>query len=249
MLRRFVELSLEELPVELSAHADADSAWPVLAAGGWHVLVTDLMLPGISGLELLERLAALPEAPPGRTIVFSAGLRAEARARLEALGVWRLLAKPVSAVALARSVSEAIEPPQADVAAASGPATGPASRPAPGPRAGETAEQARAIDESFGGDAALFHAYRARCLQQFPQDLRDGDAALAASDAPALRRVAHNLKSVLLLLGEPDASALARRLETEATGGETIVPALWRALRGRVASMLAPGTALDAGPR
>ena len=75
-------------------------------------------------------------------------------------------------------------------------------------------------NEVQGGDAALYRAFLASCLQQFPDDLRQGDAAVAAADAPALRRVAHSLKSVLLLLGEAEASDAARRLEHAAEAAD-----------------------------
>ncbi|MCP5287365.1 MAG: Hpt domain-containing protein, partial [Burkholderiaceae bacterium] len=82
------------------------------------------------------------------------------------------------------------------------------------------AGEAAAIAAHFGGDATLYRAFRASCLQQFPADLREGDAAVASDDAPRLRRVAHSLKSVLLLLGEEDASATARRLEHAAEAAD-----------------------------
>lgn len=247
LLRRFVELSLEELEIELSAHPDVASAWPVLAEARWRLLITDLMLPGVSGFELLERLAATPSANAGRAIVFSAGLQGPARARLQALGAWRLLTKPISALLLADCVAEGLAMPgreSSEPAAGNGHPGAPAGPTAPGTSAAATAERyeddggpaarSRAIEASFGGDAGLFHRYRATCLIQLPSDLAAGDAALAAGDMPGLRRVAHNLKSVLQLLGHPVGSALARQLEEDAAAGGTDAGGLWSRLRSRV---------------
>lgn len=74
----------------------------------------------------------------------------------------------------------------------------------------DTTEQQHALQLFFGGDADLFHAFRQACAAQFPQDLAQGHAACAAADWPAVRRTAHNLKSVLLTLGYP---ALSREAE------------------------------------
>jgi HPt (histidine-containing phosphotransfer) domain-containing protein len=45
--------------------------------------------------------------------------------------------------------------------------------------------------------------------------------ALAAADLPALRRLAHSLKSVLQTLGHDAASAQARQLEADAAAGRS----------------------------
>ena len=76
---------------------------------------------------------------------------------------------------------------------------------------GIVVEQAT-VERHFAGDRALFLAYRASCVAQFTNDLRQGDDACARADAPALRRLAHSLKSVLLTLGQPEASERARQL-------------------------------------
>ena len=71
----------------------------------------------------------------------------------------------------------------------------------------------QAWQEYFEGKRERFDASRGACLDQFRQDVREGDAASAAGDLQALRRVAHSLKSVLLTLGYPHMSAQARALE------------------------------------
>ena len=77
-------------------------------------------------------------------------------------------------------------------------------------------DEAQAIATHFAGDEFLFKAYRASCLQQFPADIRQGDAACTAQDWPALRRLAHSLATVLLTLGHPAQSVRARQLENGA---------------------------------
>ena len=95
--------------------------------------------------------------------------------------------------------------------------TNPAAKPAPATNTAETL----AIATHFGGDAQLFTTYRAACLEQFAADVQAGDAAAQAHDWPALRRLAHSLATVLLTLGRPQDSLVARALEDAAAVADT----------------------------
>lgn len=222
-LRRFVALALEDLDLDLVACVDVPSAMAALQAGPARLLITDLMLPGESGQSLLERLHREPGLKgAARVAVFSAGLTVAVRQRLEGLGVWRLLSKPVSVADLAACVTDALSD------------EGPA---APMPAVGVTAVDATsAIDRHFGGNADLYRAFRASCLAQFAEDLRQGDAACRSEDTDQLRRIAHSLKSVLLTLGHHAASQAARELEDHAAAadGSAARPA-WIRLRDQIA--------------
>lgn len=239
-VRRLVALALDGQPIELLSCADGEAALAVLQAGPVQVLVTDLMMPGISGLDLLRRLAREPALRGGAELVaFSAGIDAAIRQQLQSLGVRRMLSKPVSLQALEDVVMEA-------VASASAPGVAPDAEPEP-PLAAETepghaapADEARAISIHFGGDAALFHEFRRSCLPQFVRDLAEGDAAFERSDAPAVRRLAHSLKSVLATLGHAEAAALARKVETAAQGGQLgAAQAPWGVLRAHLQTLAA----------
>jgi CheY-like chemotaxis protein len=108
-IRRFVGLVLEDLPVEVLTCADAAAARELLRQGPVALLITDLMMPGESGFELLASLVADPALRAGALLaVFSAGLNATTRARLEGLDVWRELDKPVSVLELEDCVMQAL---------------------------------------------------------------------------------------------------------------------------------------------
>lgn len=195
-LQRFVAMALEDEAVRLQACTSVDEALLALAAQGFDLVITDLMMPGRSGHDLL---AALQQRPAlrgaARLAVFSAGLNATVRQQLEGLGVSRFLSKPCSLADLRACVSDLRT-------------TGPAPA-APSPHRA-------AIDTYFGGNGALYQAYLARCREQFPLDLASGHEACARGDTHALRLLAHSLKSVLQTLGHADASDIARRLEEDA---------------------------------
>lgn len=205
-IARFVDLALQELPehdpaapavalVHVRSLAEARAA---LAEGGWRLVVSDLMLPDGSAEALLdEGLALAPQAPTW--VVFSAGVSEDRRRVLAERGVARTLRKPVSLLELMDTVATLLRDP-----AGAPPVPAPAAA-APDP-----------VQQHFGGDRELYESFRASCLERFADDLAEGAAATAAADAAALRRVAHGLKAVLALIGQPALAAQAAALEDAA---------------------------------
>jgi DNA-binding response OmpR family regulator len=218
-IRRFVAMALEEMPITLVEAGSLAEAEAALAAGPVVLLISDLMLPDGSGMALLQALAADPARRAGaRLAAFSAGISAERRSQLEALGVDEVIAKPASLAALEGCVQRALD--GASAAAA--------------PAAAET-PAADVVERHFGGDRALYEAFSDACYGQFTLDLRQGDAAEAAGDLPALRRLAHSLKSVLQTLGHDEASRTAAALEALAAEGDRArAPAAWARLKAAV---------------
>jgi DNA-binding response OmpR family regulator len=204
-IARFVGMALEELPVELVVCTSVAKALDALRAQPVRLVITDLMLPGESGLSLLQ---ALQDQPALRReallVVFSAGVTTDVRQQLNALQVWRILSKPASVAALEACVRDALQ------------LTAEAERLTGGTEVDLTAEERLAITTHFAGDTALFRAYRDSCFTQFSADCLAGDQAMAVQDAPALRRLAHSLATVLLTLGYQEASVVARALEATA---------------------------------
>lgn len=232
-LRRFVAMALEDLDTIELVQCDAVApALELLAQGPFRLILTDLMMPGQSGFDLIAHLQQAPELRgPARVAVLSAGLTPEVREQLASMDVWRLLSKPVSVSTLMACVTDALQ--------GGDPAPVPAAHPAAQWLQG--GDRAHAIREYFEGNQELFDAYRSACMGQFPQDLRDGDSASAAQDLQALRRVAHSLKSVLLTLGYPAVSSLARSLEDTSHAG-LLQPARdqWALLRSAIGDIVQP---------
>jgi len=112
-VRRLMHVCLKREGYQLLQARDAEEAERIANAcpGPIHLLVTDVAMPGMSGLQLAERLK--PLRPEMKTLFVSGGAPAELRgARLPAVEV---LAKPFQAPELAKRVRRMLERPPAPV--------------------------------------------------------------------------------------------------------------------------------------
>ena len=216
-VQRFVRMALQPMEIDLVPCGTLAQARQALEAAPAALVLTDLTLPDGSGLDLLAWINARPATAQGacRSVVFSGGIDAATERQLHTLQVWRVLHKPGSVGALMACVFEALDSVADAPAATEAPARGPDP-----------------VAEFFAGNTALYSAYRQNCLARLPDDLAAGDRAAALADCPALRHVAHNLKSVLTLLGEAEAARWARAAEEQAAAGTPAAAVLaWRRLR------------------
>jgi len=225
-LQHFVKSAFADLDIELKCCSHVDEALDLLRAAPAALILTDLMMPGRSGYELIQCLADEPQLQgQARLVVFSAGLTHQVRARLTQAHIWRLLAKPCSLADLQACVEDVL----AELAARDGsnastpalppsaPTDGALAAPVPGAAASQQAQALEdAIERNFGGDRAFYQTFRSDCLKQFLADAEAGDRACEHQDAQSLRLVAHSLKSVLLILGHDAEGEIARQLEQAA---------------------------------
>jgi CheY-like chemotaxis protein len=222
IIQRFVQMALDTEALELRQAGSVDEAVALLRSEGpVDLILTDLMLPGASGVDLVRTLRATPALlGSARIVVLSAGLNSATSQRLEAQGVWRQLHKPLAVSELQTAVRAALGMEQSVVLEPDKP-----RRVTP-----DTTPEQRAIDLHFGGDAALFHAFRTSCAAQFALDVTQGNTLARAGDLPGLRRHAHSLASVFATLGEEAAATQARALQHACAQGQSSAIALWPAL-------------------
>jgi two-component system, cell cycle response regulator CpdR len=91
-LRAFLVTSLTRAGHEVVGHGDGDSAWEALEHGSFDLLLTDIVMPGLDGIELARRGA---EADPAMKIVFITGFAAVAlSAQSQAPKDAKVLSKP-----------------------------------------------------------------------------------------------------------------------------------------------------------
>ncbi len=108
--------ALEKLGCEVAGHSVAEEALGQLAQGSWDVLLTDVVMPGLNGLELAQRARTLL---PGLRVLFMSGYADDALI-LHGLeqARERLLRKPFTPRALAAVMARALDreqpaPPEA----------------------------------------------------------------------------------------------------------------------------------------
>lgn len=99
--------ALEPLGRPVRTAADAASALESLGEGRPALLVLDLRLPGMSGLELMERVAAAPALNGLPVLVVTAWAQRDVLDRARALGAEAVMTKPYSPAAL-RDMAAAI---------------------------------------------------------------------------------------------------------------------------------------------
>lgn len=226
-IARFIDMALEDQGVDLTVCGDVKTALALLQKGPVGLVITDLMLPGLSGFDLVDRLHHEPALRGGaKVVIFSAGMSVDNQYRLEGRSIWRILRKPASVAQLQACVLDAF----VEHDSAPPPLSG-----VPPEHAASSSVESDAIHAYFGGDAALFRTYRAKCLVQFADDLVAGDSALQSSDFVALQHLSHSLATVFRTLGWAEDGRVAKRLEALAAAGDGQASATtWAQLRPRL---------------
>lgn len=103
-LRRLAHTALSEAGMEVTDATDAETALALLGeSGGWDVLVTDIVLPGMSGVELASHLRNLH---PRLAVLYISGYADRETRRRGLVDRARLLRKPFRPVELCQRVAE-----------------------------------------------------------------------------------------------------------------------------------------------
>lgn len=217
LMQRFVSYALEDEHVLVTYCSAVPEAMQRLAQQSFDWILTDLMLPGESGLSFIEKISRLPEQlGKAKIVALSAGIDLSMQHTLLGLGVFRQLLKPISVRTLQELFrSEASTEETRDAAALT---------------------KQEACARYFAGQTLVFEKFSQQSRQQFAQDILDAEYWLAENNYAALRNAAHSLKSVFLLLGEIEAHTQAQALETLACAASdpTHIQHAWEALRKRL---------------
>ncbi len=106
-IREYLSMMLEREGYEVSSSADGRKAVRLCAKGAFDVVVTDIQLPGLTGIELLS---SLRESDPSVPVIIVTG-HASQESAIEALnlGAFYYLLKPVSNEELKQVVRNALE--------------------------------------------------------------------------------------------------------------------------------------------
>jgi two-component system response regulator HydG len=106
-LLKLVALQLEAAGYAATPFTSGDAMVSALADRAWDAVVTDVMMTGMNGLELCERVVAShPEVP---VVVMTASNKLETAIGAIRVGAYDFITKPINADALAIAVGRAVE--------------------------------------------------------------------------------------------------------------------------------------------
>jgi CheY-like chemotaxis protein len=125
-LREIFQMRLQAESYETLAAGDGEEALGLAVKEKPDLIIADVMMPKLSGFEMLETLRSSPEMKNTKVIMMTALGQAEDRARGEKLGVIKYLVKSqVTLEDFVRVVREVMQPDQAGAAGTAAPATNP----------------------------------------------------------------------------------------------------------------------------
>jgi two-component system NtrC family response regulator len=106
-LRRVTQVQLEQAGYAVTTAADVPHALAILEKAPQDLVITDLKMPGLSGVDLLKRIRA--EYPEVIVILVTAFGTVESAVEAMKLGAYDYITKPVNADALRLTVSRTLE--------------------------------------------------------------------------------------------------------------------------------------------
>ncbi len=189
-MQRLFRLAVEDDPVDLSLCSNVPEAVQELERSVFDLIITDLMLPGESGIGLMKRFSAQPGLRhEAELVVLSAGITPQQTADLKTMGVNGFLLKPVSIARLRQLMLHGL----------SGPSQA-------------TPSETNPVIAYFEGNQLLFDQFAAHCAIQFEMDCKHGEDAARRQDLSGIYTVAHTVSAALEMLGEKDMALRCRTL-------------------------------------
>jgi signal transduction histidine kinase/DNA-binding response OmpR family regulator len=193
--RRLAVALLEKKGWHVSAVADGAQAVEAVRGGGFDLVLMDVQMPVMDGLEATRRIRALP-APAGEVPIvgLTAHAMKEDREKCLAAGMDSYVSKPVNPPLLYAAVDELLQGKTGAVAE------------------GFPAEFDDLL-EALGGDRVFLKELTGQFLADYPGTLAAMGSAIASRDAARLEQVAHNFKAVVGIFQAGEAVRLAQQLE------------------------------------
>jgi two-component system, chemotaxis family, chemotaxis protein CheY len=110
--RMFIQRCLEIAGLdgaEFAQASDGEEALALLQEAPADLLVTDLVMPGLGGMALLERIAASPKLHGLPVVVITSECNPARREKIRDLGALATLEKPISPPAMATALAPLLE--------------------------------------------------------------------------------------------------------------------------------------------
>ncbi len=201
--RKVALMMLESMGCHADSVPNGSAAVEAVLKGGYTVVLMDLHMPGLDGIEATRRIRAEPLASQPTIIAMTARASAEDRELCLAAGMDGYLTKPIRKGALYRALLEASSTTVSD-----GPDDGNAS---------VDLDRMAVLLRTGGREmiTELIDLY----LNEMPDQLNLLREAILSGDAEALRTVAHKIKGSSSNLGLPQMAVAGATLEGVGRGG------------------------------
>jgi signal transduction histidine kinase/CheY-like chemotaxis protein len=185
--QEFAIEALRRLGHRVTPASNGEEALRLLRQQRFDLVLLDIQMPGLDGLEVTRRFRADEQPPRTPIVALTAHTTREMRDRCIAAGFDSVLAKPVSQASLAAVLHDTPEivpaPPEDDVLAA------------------------------VGGNMKLLARVRAAFAEQTPRLLQGIRDAIGSRDASAISRNAHTIKGAVSNFGATGAVNAASEVE------------------------------------
>jgi CheY-like chemotaxis protein len=225
---------LEKRGHRVTVANNGKEALAALGEGAFDLVLMDLEMPELGGFEATEQLRAR-ERSTGRhmpVIALTAHAMKGDRERCLAAGMDGYVSKPIRAAELFAAMEEVLAPAAREPA---GSADGSGGQI----RGAEGVLDFKAALEHVAGDAQLLRELAGVFVGEAPQMMAAIRDAMAARDAPRLKRAVHTLKGAAGTFGARAAFEAALRLEKISGSGDlSEADAAWEALRQAVERLL-----------
>ncbi len=225
--REVLRRHIESLGYPVDLVEDGGKAWERLAETAYGMLVTDLHMPELDGLELTRRVRA-DEASRGTgrlpVVAVTASILAGEFEQCRQAGADDVLIKPLLRKDLAVLLEKWIGPPVMPVTAA---ASADRITESDGAEVGSSSDSdpegpvdMSALAELLGDDPAVWRFAFEEFLETTPEDLKTLAEATSAQDPEKIRDCAHRLKGACNMIGAGGAGERAYELEKKAFSGD-----------------------------
>jgi two-component system sensor histidine kinase/response regulator len=220
---------LESLGCEVVIAADGPEALELFEAGGQDLVLMDMQMPGMDGLEATRRIRALPSGREIPIIGLTANVSGDDRQRCLKAGMNEHLGKPIGQAQLAQAIARWLSPGRLAGAGRVRPAAEPAAVGAPSTDAHLMAAMAALpglrIDASWRDSTHRLQSYQGLLLRFVQTQALEAVLLrehLEAGRFDAARQTAHALTGAAGMVGARAVMDLARAVEQGARQGRAL---------------------------
>jgi CheY-like chemotaxis protein len=103
--RQIAEIMCRRMGHDVATAADGETAWALMGAERFDLAVVDMMMPGLDGPQLVQRMRQHPDTAALPVLALTAAVSVQERAAMAAAGVAHVVAKPFNGQSLQAAIA------------------------------------------------------------------------------------------------------------------------------------------------